>query len=503
MSFVQLEQQFLRISQLNHISAIMLWDEAVIMPAAAGSARASAMSALGLLVHKQLTAPELQEWLGSAELEQRAGKLDAAQSANLREMRRAVRRAGALPDELVEACSKAQMRCEQAWRVQRAENDWRGFAPLLSDVLARKREAAAALSEALDVSPYDALLDEYEPFYSSAKVDRLFTRLREFLPDLIGEVIAHQRSTQCVVPAGPFPISAQAELGRRLMTSLGFDMAHGRLDVSHHPFCGGVPADVRVTSRYDEKNFASGLMGVLHETGHAKYEQARPLALRDQPVGQPRGMSTHEGQSLLHEMQISRTREFLQFAAPLIAEAFPTAFAAEPAAFGVDNLVTLLTRVKRGKIRVGADEVTYPAHILVRYDIERRLIDSKLEVKDIPEAWDAGMQAMLGISTGDDYRDGCMQDVHWSSGAFGYFPTYTLGAMTAAQTFAALQRALPNLRDDLARGSFDALNDFLRTNVWSAVSLYTTDELMTRATGEVLNPDHFEAHLRQRYLEQG
>ncbi|HEX4354360.1 MAG TPA: carboxypeptidase M32 [Polyangiales bacterium] len=497
MSFPQLEQQFRRIAHLQHVSAIMQWDEAVMMPAAAGDERADAMAALGVVIHEHLTAPQLPEWLAAADAE----SLNDVQRANLREMRRLLRRAHALPSDLVEACSRAQLRCEQAWRQQRAKNDWQGYAPLLGEVLARKREAAAALAEALQVSAYDALLDEYEPFFSSAKIDQLFARLRSFLPGLIDAAIEQQRSRQCIVPRGPFPIAAQEQLGRTLMAAVGFDMAHGRLDISHHPFCGGVPADVRVTSRYDENDFTSGMMGVLHETGHAKYEQGRPRELRDQPVGEPRGMSTHEGQSLLSEMQISRTREFLRFAAPLISHAFPEAASAQPEAFTPDNLFRLLTRVERGKIRVGADEVTYPCHVLIRYDIERRLIDRRLEVKDIPEAWDAGMRELLAISTADDYRDGCMQDVHWSAGAFGYFPTYTLGAMTAAQLMAAAERELPNLRDDLARGSFESINQLLRTRVWSSASLYPTDELMKRATGEALNPDHFEAHLRARYLE--
>jgi carboxypeptidase Taq len=277
-------------------------------------------------------------------------------------------------------------------------------------------------------------------------------------------------------------------------------MQRGRLDVSHHPFTGGVPNDVRVTTRYDEQDFTSGLMGTLHETGHAKYEQGRPSAWIEQPVGEPRGMSTHEGQSLLHEMQVSRSRAFMRFAAPHIAKAFPKAASAQPAAFTPENLARLVTRVERSKIRVNADEVTYPCHVLVRYDIERQLIDGTLTVKDIPDAWDAGMRELLQISTGDDYRDGCMQDVHWPAGAFGYFPTYTLGAMTAAQVFAAAETAIPDVREQIARGEFAKLNEFLSSKIWSVASLYTTDELMRRATGETLDPRHFEAHLRRRYL---
>jgi carboxypeptidase Taq len=368
-------------------------------------------------------------------------------------------------------------------------------------VVLRKREAAAAVSSALNVSPYDALLDEYEPFYSSAQIDAHFAKLRAFLPGLIEQVIERQRSQPFLTPRGPFAKNAQEQLGRLLMSAVGFDTAHGRLDVSHHPFCGGVPSDVRVTTRYDEQDFTSGLMGVLHETGHAKYEQHLPRALRDQPVGQARGMSMHEGQSLLQEMQISRSREFLSFAAPHIAQAFPDAAASQPEAFGVNNLLRMFTRVARSKVRVNADEVTYPCHILIRYDLERRLIDGKLEVAEIPEAWDAGMRELLQISTGSDCRDGCMQDVHWAAGAFGYFPTYTLGAMTAAQLFAAAVRELPNLREQIGAGQFGALNDFLDRKVWSQASVYETDEVLRRATGEALDAKYFEAHLRKRYLE--
>jgi carboxypeptidase Taq len=501
MSLARLERQFQRISHLQHVTAIMQWDEAVMMPAAAGDDRASALSALGVVVHEHLTAPEASDWLAAAEAEQSAGKLDPIQTANLREMGRVLRRASALPSSLVEASSRAQLRCEQAWRRQRADNDWQSFAPLLREVVDRKREAAAALSEALGVSRYDALLDEYEPFYSSAKIDVLFARLRAFLPGLIDGAIEKQQRQSYRVPRGPFPRSAQEQLARKLMAAVGFDMAHGRLDTSHHPFCGGVSSDVRVTTRYDEQDFSSGMLGVLHETGHAKYEQGRPRQFIELPVGEPRSMAIHESQSLLSEMQISRTREFLGFAAPLIQQAFPDAFAADPEAFSPDNLVRLFTRVARSKIRVEADEVTYPCHVLVRYDIERALIDDKLDIDDIPDAWDQGMRELLGISTAGDYRDGCMQDVHWPGGAFGYFPTYTLGAMTAAQLFATLERELVDLRGEIGRGEFGGINAFLRERIWSQASLYTTDELMTRATGGPLDPRYFEEHLRRRYLE--
>lgn len=502
MSYSALERHFHRLGHLQHVAAILQWDEAVMMPAASGRERAEASATLQGVLHELLTDAGLPALIDAAHADHEAGRsaLDPEQLANLREITRLVRRARALPQELVEQMSLAQLRCEQAWRTQRAANDFAGFAPLLQRVVELKREAAAVLGAALSLAPYDALLDEYEPGCRAERLDVLFGALKRSLPGLIDQVLEHQRRFSPREPAGPFPIAAQRELGVRLMEQVGFDMTRGRLDVSHHPFCGGVPSDVRITTRYDERDFTKALMGVLHETGHAKYEQGLPRRWAGQPAGSARGMAAHEGQSLLQEMQVSRSLPFLRFLAPQLARAFPEAHARDPEAFGAENLYRLSTRVQRSKIRVDADEVTYPCHVIIRYELERALIDGSLRVAQLPEAWDAAMRALLQISTGDDHRDGCMQDVHWPSGAFGYFPTYTLGAMTAAQLFAAARRELEDLSGDIEAGRFAPLNEFLRERVWSLGSLLDADELMRRATGEPLDPRHFEAHLRVRYL---
>jgi carboxypeptidase Taq len=497
MSYRALEHHFRRLGHLQHVAAILGWDEAVIMPAAAGDQRAEAMATLQVIIHEQLTDARLPDWLALAEQEP---DLSPFERANVREIQRLVRRAQAVSPELVERMANAQLRSEQAWRRMRADNDFAGFAPLLAEVVTLKRAAAEMLGAALSLSPYDALMDEFEPGLKAERLDRVFANLRDFLPALIDQVIERQRGERVITPRGPFPVAAQRELGLKMMVAVGFDPAHGRLDVSHHPFCGGVPSDVRITTRYDERDFTSALMGVLHETGHAKYEQGLPREWMMQPVGAARGMAMHEGQSLCSEMQVSRSRAFLEFLLPHVKSAFPEAVRAQPDAFSVDNMYRFFTRVERSKIRVDADEVTYPCHILVRYDIERALIEGKLRVDDIPAAWDAGMRSLLGISTGDDHRDGCMQDVHWPSGAFGYFPTYTLGAMTAAQLFQAALRAHPTLPAQIARGEFDQLNAFLRDAIWSQASLYDGDALMRRASGESLDARYFEAHLRARYL---
>ncbi|HEX6767402.1 MAG TPA: carboxypeptidase M32, partial [Polyangiaceae bacterium] len=258
--------------------------------------------------------------------------------------------------------------------------------------------------------------------------------------------------------------------------------------------------DVRITTRYDTADFTSALGGVIHETGHAKYEQNLPARFIDQPVGLARSMGVHESQSLFHEMQVSRGGAFLTLAAPYVAEAFPEAAARQPEAFTAENLGKVATRVHRSLIRVHSDEATYPCHIIVRFEIEKPLIERRFEVKDIPDAWDAGMKAMLGLSTAGNYKDGCLQDVHWPEGAFGYFPTYTLGALTAAQLFRTARRVLPDLDDRVRNGDFAALDGWLRENVWSLGSRYTTGELILRATGEPLGTAAFEAHLGARYL---
>ena len=401
----------------------------------------------------------------------------------------------------MEALSRATSQSEQAWRTMRAANDWKGFLPFLGAVVNLTQQTAQAYGARLGLGPYDALLDGYEPGGRSADVRVLFARLRAFLPDFLAKVVEHQARRLPVNPTGPFPVERQAWLGRELMRRVGFDFTRGRLDTSHHPFCGGVPDDVRITTRYDAADFAKSMMGVLHETGHAKYEQNLPREVIDQPVGAARGMSIHESQSLLLEMQVCRSPAFLAFAAPLIREAFPAAVAAQPTAFEVENLARLATRVRPSYIRVDADECTYPCHILVRVEIEQPLIEGHLRVEEIPEAWDRGMQQLLGLSTRDNYRDGCLQDVHWPGGMFGYFPTYTLGALTAAQLFQAARKAMPTLLTDLSQGHFEGLDAFLRAGVWSQGSLLPTDDLLRRATGAPLDTTAFEAHLAERYLE--
>jgi carboxypeptidase Taq len=486
-----LTQAYTRLHRLGHLQSLAGWDQAANMPPKGNAARAAALSEMAALMHRLRTDAGLGEAIARAEQE----PLSDLQRANLREILRDWRRANALPESLVQRRLLAGSRCEHAWRKQRPANDWKGFLENFREVLAIAREEATLLSQRQGVSRYDALLDRFEPGMTSAQVDRVFGAVRQWLPGLISQVRERQAQVALVQPVGPFPIAAQRRLCERVIHLLGFDFDAGRLDVSTHPFCGGVPEDVRMTTRFHEDDFLGSLMGTVHETGHGRYEQNLPREWLGQPVAEARSMALHESQSLSFEMQLGSHPGFIAQLAPLVAEAF----GAQPA-FEPGNLHRLITRVKPGFIRVDADEVTYPAHIILRYEIERPLIEGEIEAEDIPALWDAKMMELLGVDTRGNYKDGPLQDVHWTDGGFGYFPCYSLGAMYAAQWFAAMRRQMPELDAHITRGELAPVFDWLRENIWSQASRWTTDELAQRASGEALNPAHFKAHLEARYL---
>lgn len=495
MSYAQLEKIFSRLSAVNGASAMLSWDNAAMLPENSGGVRGEQLAALAGISHEIITQPRLGEFIAKAE----SGQLDDWQKANLREMKRSWQHATAIPAELVTAMSHACHESELFWRTARKENNFKDFLPYQARVLALVREAAQAKSAALGLSPYNALLDQYDPGTTSEEIDIIFADLAAFLPGFIARVMDRQaKENPPVELEGPFPVPVQKAFGRQMMQRLGFDFTRGRLDESAHPFCGGVPGDVRLTTRYNEDEFLSGFFGIMHETGHALYEMGLPPAWRGQPVGEARGMAFHESQSLLTEMQLCISRDFLEFAAPLMREAFK----ADGPAWSADNIYRQMTRVKPSLIRVDADEATYPAHVILRYRLEKRMVEGTLEAADLPEAFAAEMQSLLGIRPeGDEfYRNGCMQDVHWPDGAFGYFPTYTLGAMTAAQLFDAARTAIPGLPEKIRQGEFAPLYAWLRETVHAQGSRLSTPDLLKHATGQNLSSAIYKKHLETRYL---
>ena len=492
MGYDALHERFRRIGDLNHALAMLSWDEAVMMPAGSGAVRGEALATLTGMVHELTAAPETGELVDAAQQEE----LGPWQAVNVAKIRHEWDAARAVPADLVRALSRAASACEQTWRVARAENDWDAVVDKLRIVVDLTREKARALAATFDCEPYDALLDGYEPGLTRTDIEPVFTELGAALPDMVDDALSRQPAA--TAPEGPFPIERQDALGRALMAAVGFDFGRGRLDVSHHPFCGGDPDDTRITTRYNDNDFLESMFAVLHETGHAMYEQGLPRDWRGQPVGHAGGMALHESQSLLMEMQVCRGGPFIEFAAPIIQRTLLGA-ETDAAEWQPDNLVKLAAKVERGFIRVDADELTYPLHVILRYRLETALLDGSLPVEEIPGAWNEGMTTSLGLSTAGNFADGCMQDVHWFAGLVGYFPSYTLGAVMAAQIFRAARDGIPGLDAAVREGRFSVLFDWLREHVHGRGSIKPSLELVADITGCPLGTSPFLDHLRSRY----
>src|SRR6185437_10590930 len=486
--------RFARIATIGEASAMLGWDASAMMPPGGGGARGDQLAVLAGLAHGLLIAPEARDELDWAESEGESD--DPWRAANLRLMRHAHTRATALPPDLVEAQARANSACEKVWREARRTADFSLVREHLAEVVRLTRQAAAALAPALGMGEYDALMDGYQRGIGVADVAPVFAAYEAFLQSALPQAEERQaRAPAPVRPEGPFPASVQETLCRRLSERAGLDYAHARLDRSAHPFCGGTPSDVRITTRYDEADFAQSLLGVLHETGHALYERGLPVAHARQPVGEAAGMAAHESQSLIVEMQASRSDSFLAWLGPELH----ASFGGDPGPYAPANLGRLWRRVGRGFIRFDADEMTYPAHVILRFRLEQALISGELAVADLPGAWNDGFKALLGLTPPDDAQ-GCLQDIHWYDGAFGYFPSYTLGAMAAAQLMAAARRGVPGLDAALGRGDFAPLIGWLREKVHGVGSLLGFNDLLRAATGKPLDPADFEAHLTARYL---
>ena len=489
-AYERLASRFRLIATIGECGSMLGWDAAAVMPSGGGPARGDQLAVLAVLSHEHLVAPEVEADLAAAEA---TGPWEAA---NLRLMRHSYARAKVLPADLVEAQAKANSHCEKVWRVARKDADFRMVQPHLKEVLHLTREAATALSGALGLSPYDALMDGYQQGVGAEDVAPVFAAYENFLSDVLPEVEARQaRQPVPVRPTGPFSISAQEMFCRDLAQRLGLDFAHARLDQSAHPFSGGTPTDVRITTRYAEEDVASAILAVVHETGHALYERGLPSAYARQPVGEAAGMAMHESQSLIVEMQACRSDAFLAW----LGKRLHATFGGNPEPYSVANLGRLWRRVERSLIRVDADELTYPAHVILRFRLEQAMIAGNLDVADLPGAWNDGLHALLGITPPDDAQ-GCLQDIHWYDGAFGYFPSYTLGAMSAAQLMQAARAQVPGLDEAFGQGDLSLLLAWLRTHVHSVGSRLDFNAILEQATGRKLDPMAFQAHLRQRYL---
>jgi carboxypeptidase Taq len=493
-SYKTLEKIFRKLNDIDQAGSALHWDMAVNMPAGGADARGHQIATLTSIHHAIIADDGVGELLARAKSDE--NKLDEWQKSNLFEMGKTYNHSAAVPRKLLSELTREGINCEMVWREARRENNFGMLKPHLEKVVKLVREKAKIKAEAFDMSPYDALLDQYDRGRKSAQIDEVFDNLKAFLPDFIQKAVEKQAKEPKIIELkGPFPIQQQKQLAHKVLENIGFNFTHGRLDESHHPFCGGYTGDVRITTRYDESNFLTAIQGVQHEAGHAMYEANLPGRWRGQPVGHARGMSVHESQSLLLEMQVCRSKPFQEFAALVYRDAF----AGKGKGWSAENLYRICTKVEPSLIRVNADEVTYPAHILVRYYIEKFLISGDMEVADLPEVWAEGMEKFLGIKPDND-KDGCMQDIHWMDGTFGYFPTYTLGAIYAAQIFSAARAANPELNNQIEKGDLKPLMQWLSENIHSQGCLYSADGLIEKATGRGLDVEIYKEHLETRYL---
>ena len=492
--YQQLESEFNRLYSLRAAASLLRWDAAVMMPRGSVEQRGEQLAVLETETHAILTAPKIARLLDRAAAN--ASGLNEWQVANLRCMRREHDHAIAIPSALIRRMAKATSTAESKWRDAKQQSNFALFAPHLDEVLKLTRDRSQILGQALQLDPYDALIDEFSPGLTVAEIDQVFATLSHRLPTLIQLAIDKQSSETVLPIATPVAASAQRTLSLELMKALGFPFDQGRLDESDHPFTGGISGDIRITTRFVVDDVLSGLMGVLHETGHAMYAHGLPADYRSQPVGNDAGMALHESQSLLIEMFIARSPAFVRYLQPLLTKILNVS----GAEWAADNIYRLLTRVQRSAIRINADEVTYPIHIMLRYELERELLSGDVKVGDLPEVWNQRMQSRLNVTPAND-AEGCLQDIHWAVGAFGYFPSYAMGAVIAGQLMEHLRNDCPTLDDDIAAGQFAGLFAWLRQHVHSAGNKTTATALIQAVTSRPLSAAAWLRYVESKYLQ--
>jgi len=488
-AYSELVARLKRAHVLHTVNGLLGWDEQVNLPPDSADLRAEQLALVAELEHAAASDPRIGERL--ADLESRRTELTADEQVVVRQARRDYDRVTKLPPEFVREKATHASRAFHAWAECRAKADFSGFAPFLQKHLDLARQEAAYLGHG--AAPYDYMIDQHDPGMTAAAIEGLFAGLREGLVPLMCEIVSSPVKARTDVFRG-FPVEQQRGFLRSVTERLGFNYRRGRIDVSLHPFCEGSGADIRMTTRFDENHPLDSLFSAIHETGHGLYEQGTRLEYQGTALGQPVGMAVHESQSRLWENQVARSCAFWRFFEPRFREAFPEQLRAVASA----DLYLAINAVEPTLIRVDADEVTYNLHIVLRFELEKRLFAGTLAVADLPAAWNALAQELLGLTPPSD-REGVLQDVHWSAGMFGYFPSYCLGNMMAAQFWYRAQADLPALEEDFARGEFAGLLGWLRRNIHEQGKRHDTLELVRAVTGEPLSPKHLLRYLRERY----
>ncbi len=483
-------------SVIGSIGSLLGWDQETYMPAGAAPARAEQASVMARIHHERRTAPRIADLLGACESDPALTEPGSETAANLREIRRDYDKATRVPGDLVAELARCGSEAQDIWKHARAKSDFAMFAPALARTLDLTRRKAECLGVPAGGELYDALLDEYEPDARAAGIEAVFNPLRERLSAFIAEVAESGTPPARDFMARPVPVGRQHRFGQSVLEAMGFDFTAGRLDVTTHPFCSGMaPGDTRLTTRYSEDNFADALTSTMHEGGHGLYEQGLPKGgpHAGTPLAGSVSLGIHESQSRMWENFVGRSGAFWRWALPLANAHSDGAFADVSA----ERITAAMNTCTPSLIRVESDEPTYNLHVMIRFGLERALIRGDLSVADLPGAWNEQYRKLLGVTVPDDRR-GCLQDVHWSFGLIGYFPTYSLGNLYAAQMWEAINERIPDLDAQMSRGEFGALLAWLRENIHRHGRRYTAGELCERSTGKPLSADPLMRHLERR-----
>jgi carboxypeptidase Taq len=477
------------IADLSQAAALMSWDRQTYLPPKGIDARARAVGTIRRLRHDRLSDPSLGDLLSELE----ALDLAADDAALVRETRRDADRAARLPGDLVERSAQQFAMAESRWAAARASDDFAAFAPDLRENLVIVREKASLQSP--DGDAYDTLHDGFERDSTAREVEAVFTPLRAALVELMGEIRQSGRTLDVSPLVQPFDVGAQERFALGVVRDFGYDLAAGRLDPTTHPFASGIGrGDVRITTRYDAGDLRPALFSTLHEAGHGMYEQNLPAAHAGTPLGASASLAVHESQSRLWENLVGRAMPFWEGAFPALQRAFPN----ELGGVSLEAFHAAINAVGPSLIRVEADEVTYHLHVMIRFDLERALLDGSLDVGDLPGAWAERYRRDLGIVVPDDRR-GCLQDVHWAAGMIGYFPTYTLGTLLSVQLWEALRRDVPDVDDRLRRGEFAAILAWMVEHVHSLGRALTPRDLAVRATGAEVSAEPYLRYARAKF----
>ncbi|WP_132057306.1 carboxypeptidase M32 [Halorussus amylolyticus] len=478
-----------RLSNVSHAGMVLGWDQEVMMPEGGTPARSKQRSALSTLSHELLTSDEMAAMLDELETEDLSDEREAV----VREIRRKHDRAARVPEDLVEEISQVSSEAMPVWQEAKAEDDFESFAPTLETLVELKREYAEHIDP--DRDPYEVLFEEYEPYLGIETAEKVLQRLRDELVPLVEAVRESDADLATDTFDGEFDTDTQEELARDVLDTLGYDWDHGRLDTAPHPFSSGNQFDARVTTRFNPEEPLGALMATVHEFGHATYTLGLPREQYGTPLGQSRDMTVHESQSRLWENHVGRSGAFWERFLPTVKERFPDQLSDA----SVDDVYEAANEVYEDNlIRVEADELTYHMHIVVRFEIERDLIRGDLDVADVPERWNDKYEEYLGVRPDTD-SEGCLQDIHWSHGDFGYFPTYSLGSVLAAQLYDAAEDEIPDLEAKIREGDFEPLHEWLTENIHRHGCRYTTPDLIREATGEEYTADYFLDYVKSKY----